>query len=323
MYSSRIKRLSTSISQFNADILMDIKFADYGYSDVRQVLNIFQYYASQLLKIDDNLLQFYPRANDLYKILEMFVKILEDINVQFNSPVIDPDETSLYRNNTLELYKMFMEEQSLLPVLLIGNSATDFVALSKEMYHKTSTFATSLEEIYSDAKRKIDDFNRKLTDNNVGKYSTSFGESSTEYAKFSKRWLFASGFFLILSILALIFYNQLFSISADEGTVNLIKYLSTKILVIVLLISSTLWCARMYKVNNNLKVIFLHKSNSLATFTEFVNSAQTREIKDYVLQETTKTIFNLPETGLISSDHLPIQSLSKIVELLKTTKATG
>ena len=111
----------------------------------------------------------------------------------------------------------------------------------------------------------------------------------------------------------------MFTFNDSESTFELVRYLSTKILILTLLISATLWCAKIYKVNKNLSIVYEHKSNSLDTFTEFVNSAQTQETKDYVLQETTKTIFTLPESGLIGSENLPVQSLSKVIDLAKST----
>lgn len=189
----------------------------------------------------------------------------------------------------------------------------------KENFRETIKIAERIKENELQIEDLLTKASEKVVKLDVSRYSTKFEESSKEYKSFAMWWLVASVVLFGVTLGILFGYNWLFPFEANNNTYELVRYLSTKILILTLLISGTLWCAKIYKVNKNLSVIYDHKSNSLATFTEFVNSAQSPETKDFVLQETTKAIFTLPESGLIGSENLPVQSLSKVIDLAKST----
>lgn len=308
------------IISFDLNIINDPRFSLFQYKDVEITIKMFQNYAHQLISIDDEIFENYPSYQSLISIYRDVRKILDEIKIHFTNNTGDPNNAKIIKQRIIDACRSsFLNDHKGLPLFLSGIGSFDYVSAMKENITETLKIADDFKLKQLQVEEILKNINQKAAEADVSRYSTKFKESSREYTVSSIYWLVTSGVLLILTLTVLFLYNTKFIISDQAETIEIIKYLSTKILILTLLISATLWCAKLYKVNKNLSVVYEHKSNSLDTFTEFVNSAQSPEIKDFVLQETTKTIFNLPDTGLIVSDNLPVQSLSKVIDLAKAT----
>ena len=83
----------------------------------------------------------------------------------------------------------------------------------------------------------------------------------------------------------------------DQG--QLIQRLSTKLFILALLITATVWCGRNYKALKHLATINRHRALSLRTLQAFAAAAADAQAKDAVLLEATRAVFGNVPTGYI------------------------
>lgn len=149
----------------------------------------------------------------------------------------------------------------------------------------------------------------------VAHFTADFVAESTAMEKQANVWLIATIFLAIVSFGFAIFFlvNK-----PDVSTVAMaIQYISSKILILILLITGTLWCGNLYKAAKHQAAANRFKGNSLKTFQAFVNATDDNAIKDAVLVETTRAIFSESATGYINSDNSSADKSTKIVEVIK------
>lgn len=309
------KRALNSVITFDLGILSDSKFTIFHYEDVVFAVKMFQHYATQLLRIDDAVLENYPSYQNLYNLYVELEKSLSKI-INHNTIPGDPNNVKGYKRDIIGQRDLFFNDHLDLQLFLYGSDSFDYESATKSIYevvveksNEIETMRLQIQEIYAEV-------NRTKNKEDVSRFSTDYAKSAEQYNNRATKWLISTGALMILTLIILLGDTPI--IPRNSDTLLVIKLLSNKILTLTILISATLWCGKIYKVNQNLSVIFHHKANTLATFTEFVNSTQNQDIKDQVLHETTRTIFNIPETGLIGSDNLPVQSFSNLVEVAKS-----
>lgn len=83
----------------------------------------------------------------------------------------------------------------------------------------------------------------------------------------------------------------------DQG--QLVQKLSTKLFILALLITATVWCGRNYKALKHLATINRHRSLSIRTLQAFAHAASDVQAKDAVLMEATRAVFGNVPTGFI------------------------
>lgn len=83
----------------------------------------------------------------------------------------------------------------------------------------------------------------------------------------------------------------------DQG--QLVQKLSTKLFILALLITATVWCGRNYKALRHLATINRHRSLSIRTLQAFAHAATDNQAKDAVLMEATRAVFGNVPTGFI------------------------
>lgn len=128
-------------------------------------------------------------------------------------------------------------------------------------------------------------------------------------------WLKATSALAALSLATAIYF--LFVTPDLSTTASAIQYVSSKILILVLLITATLWCGNLYKAAKHQAAANKFKGNSLKTFQAFVNATEDSAVKDAILVETTRAIFSESATGYIGNDHSGTEKSTKIVEIVK------
>ena len=105
--------------------------------------------------------------------------------------------------------------------------------------------------------------------------------------------------------------NKSIQLSVDtmNGTINLDPFVSLQLFLTKLLIFSFLSIVfyqmiKNYNVNMHLYTTNLHRSNSLMTFPTLLAKAKTAAVKETVLLQVTKCIFEASDTGYLSiKDH--------------------
>ena len=94
--------------------------------------------------------------------------------------------------------------------------------------------------------------------------------------------------------------------------------LSTKLAVLVLMLSATGWCAKIYKALLHQSTVNRHRALSLQTFQAFSSAASDPQTKDAVLMQATKSIFSDMGTGLVDTSSASGEGEVKILEVMKS-----
>ena len=87
--------------------------------------------------------------------------------------------------------------------------------------------------------------------------------------------------------------------SGDQG--EIIQKLSTKLVILAVLLTGTIWCGRNYKALKHQATINRHRALSLQTLQAFSAAAADSQTKDAVLLEATRAVFGSVPTGYIDS----------------------
>lgn len=154
----------------------------------------------------------------------------------------------------------------------------------------------------------------------VGHFTADFLAEANTQGTNANTWLKATAGMAGLTLIAAgasIFYHP----SLD--TSQLIQLTSSKLIMLGLLFTATVWCGKLYKAAKHLEAVNKHRSNALKTFQAFTNAANDTAMKDAVLMETTKSIFALAPSGYLDGDGGSSDSGVKVVEVVKNVAQTA
>lgn len=154
----------------------------------------------------------------------------------------------------------------------------------------------------------------------VAHFTADFDSEASTMETEAKTWLKATVVLAVGSLVASVYF--LFAEPDLGSTASAIQYVSSKILILILLITATLWCGNLYKAAKHQAAANKFKGNSLKTFQAFVNATDDDGIRDAVLIETTRAIFSESATGYINSEGTGRDKSTKIVEVVKNGAQT-
>lgn len=152
----------------------------------------------------------------------------------------------------------------------------------------------------------------------VIQHARHFKAEADYHKSMSLRWLWAAIFFAIATVC----YAQ-FSPSANLLAVPATAALATyipKLIVLVILTFSLVWCARNYSASRHNFVVNQHRQNALSSFETFVAGAGDQQTKDAVLIQATQSIFAPQDSGFVKGENVP-QPGGQVIEILRA--ATG
>lgn len=143
-------------------------------------------------------------------------------------------------------------------------------------------------------------------------FTKDFKDESSDLESRAKSWLKATGVFAALTI---VFAILLWFVSepTDNGWQAAQKF-GSRLVVLIVLFTATLWCGRIYKALMHQSVTNKHRALSLQTFQAFSAAASDDQTRNAVLTETTRSIFSLSATGYINEESSQDGSL-RLVEL--------
>lgn len=131
-------------------------------------------------------------------------------------------------------------------------------------------------------------------------FTKDFDDEATNLKTTAKQWLWATG---ILAIATIIFAVLLWWVS--EPTNNpwqAMQKFGSRIIVLIVLFTATLWCGRIYKALMHQAVTNRHRALSLQTFQAFSSAASDDDTRNAVLTETTRSIFATTASGYIDTE---------------------
>lgn len=150
----------------------------------------------------------------------------------------------------------------------------------------------------------------------VAHFTADFEQESSTLESQAKTWLKATVGLAAISLAFALYF--LFSDPDISSVAKAIQFISSKILILVLLIMATLWCGNMYKATKHQAAANKFKGNSLKIFQAFVKATDDDSVRDAVLVETTRAIFNESATGYLNVDSSTTEKSTKVVEVIRT-----
>ncbi|ENM5912899.1 hypothetical protein I2709_001202 [Vibrio mimicus] len=150
----------------------------------------------------------------------------------------------------------------------------------------------------------------------VAHFTADFEQESSTLEVQAKIWLKATVSLAAISLAFALYF--LFSDPDISSVAKAIQFISSKVLILVLLIMATLWCGNMYKATKHQAAANKFKGNSLKTFQAFVKATDDDSVRDAVLIETTRAIFNESATGYLNVDSSTTEKSTKVVEVIRT-----
>lgn len=100
---------------------------------------------------------------------------------------------------------------------------------------------------------------------------------------------------------------------------RIVQVVASKVLIVLILGTATLWCGKMYKAAKHLATTNKHRANALLTFQAFIQATEDEPTKNAVLLETTRSIFAITSSGLIDGQDAGTSDAGglKVLEVIK------
>ena len=133
----------------------------------------------------------------------------------------------------------------------------------------------------------------------VATFTQEFDKEAQDLSNRSKRWLYATGSFGAATVVAGIGSFFWPEIPAEVGAWETLRNVVSKVTVIAILFTSTVWCGRIYRALIHQATVNKHRALSLKTFRAFVEATEDEYVRDAVLMAATKAVFGTVPTGLV------------------------
>lgn len=151
----------------------------------------------------------------------------------------------------------------------------------------------------------------------VAVFTNDFSDQASSLNEEAKKWLIATAVLAAITLIAAIIFLFV-QIDVTKSKAQIFQYLSSKIILFVVLITSTIWCGRIYKALKHQVTVNSHRANALKTFQAFVSAAADDSTRDAVLLETTNSIFSSSPSGYLDATEGTPDASKKVYEIVKT-----
>ena len=184
---------------------------------------------------------------------------------------------------------------------------------------EVETIRNSLGAQREEALRIVNSIRESAADAGVAVFTKDFENEAIVVAGQSKAWLWAAVIGVALTIGFAGLYGTFWpTLSENAGAWDIMRLMVTKVSIIVLLATGTIWCGRMYRALIHQKATNRHRALSLKTFQAFVEATDDDRTKDAVLMATTNSIFANLQTGFVDPKTLASDPPVQFVEIGKS-----
>lgn len=157
----------------------------------------------------------------------------------------------------------------------------------------------------------------------VGVFTSDFEGHATTLNTDADKWL-RNTLLCAIGTLIAAFVSIFIPIDKDATNAQIFQYISSKLVVLVVLMTATAWCGRIYKALMHQISVAKHRANALKTFQAFVKATTNDSTRDAVLMETTRAIFaNSPSGYLDSTDANSDAAGTKVLEIVKSATTSA
>ena len=298
---------------------LERKGKDFSFSDV-QKLNVFIFEKVNILQENPDFLAELPenRRNAIESYLTSFLHLVEQIqnfNPSEGNPQNNRDSIAGAINDLYEgLYEHLFPY---LDTFLSGKADP----LREELVKKAQAAVSEIEnkkqkvgETLQEAEKTLEALRSVSAKTGVSNFAEVFDGQAEQNKKTARRWLIASivSAGVILISLYLIFGQLTSVLKNDIGFELSLQIFFTKLLIFSFLSVVFYQVVKNYNANMHLYALNKHRQNSLESFQAFVESTEDPKIRDAVLIQATRAIFEAGETGYVSSKDVSTKGLEMI-----------
>jgi hypothetical protein len=147
-------------------------------------------------------------------------------------------------------------------------------------------------------------------------FTQDFSREATSLADSATKWLWGAATLALATLLAAGLMWYFSEPGLDYG--QLTQRFGTKVAVLVVLFTATVWCGRNYRALMHQSAVNKHRALSLQTFQAFSAAAADSSAKDAVLMETTRAIFAGAATGYLDPKSGGHESDVRVIEIAKS-----
>ncbi len=151
----------------------------------------------------------------------------------------------------------------------------------------------------------------------VATFTRDFADKAATLEKTARWWLAATAAFVGMTISFAIAFAHGLLLPTGESLAQLLQVATTKLIVLGLLFSATIWCGRLYKATKHQAAVNEFRTNGLKSFQAFVAATDDDAARNAVLLETTRAIFAHAPTGLIDAKAGDSEGSVRVVEVAK------
>lgn len=150
----------------------------------------------------------------------------------------------------------------------------------------------------------------------VGVFTSDFDGRASELEVEARRWL-TYAVVLAVASLAAALASYFLPIAKDASNAQIFQHMTSKLVVLLVLITATVWCGKIFKALKHQATVNSHRANALKTFQAFVKASSDDNTRDAVLLETTRSIFALSPSGYLEASDPTSDSPTKVMEIFK------
>jgi len=196
-----------------------------------------------------------------------------------------------------EYYRFFQSD--LLPAEKQISTTEDTI---KKILKEVSGKQKEIDEVYEKAQTTLKAIQGVAASSPVEKFSGIFNQESRKNSKAAKIWmgLFVSVILITIGIAWWLFNNFYSEITNITNTSGAVQLLVAKLVFISIAFYFLHRISRNYSAQKHLESVNKHRESSLTVFKAFVESTNDDKIKDVILIQASKAIFDNVDTGYIS-----------------------
>lgn len=287
---------------------------DFSFTDVHNhIVEIFE--NIKALQTHPEFWNYLPqdRRNNIKSYLEHFLQYVEKIQ-NFNPSQGNPQsERDGIANNIKSNYSQFFEH--LFPRLKLHILEKEF---SSQKIQDLLNQAKQDIDVIAQQRQQGEEILKAMREvsavTGVSKFAAVFGDQAELHRKSARNWLWVTiaSAIGIGGFLYWIFSQLVQTIQSGVDFQVSLQIFLAKILLLSFFSVVFYQIVKNYNANMHLQTLNRHRENSLKSFQSFVESTNDAKIKDMVLIQATKAIFEAGETGYISTKGDGITSMETI-----------
>lgn len=168
-------------------------------------------------------------------------------------------------------------------------------------------------------------FENETAQESISEFKEIFADQAKRHQKAAWGWL-GTASILIGGVVAGIFFFGLLDVLKLEGTewTVVLQNIFKKGSVLTLFYFALNRSIKNYTAQKHLETVNRHRENALGTFTRFVSEAEeSRETRDAVLLAATNAIFNVNESGYLSTKTKGTESINPIQQVFGAMRSSS